>query len=142
MTYNQFYLPASIPQWGIFLGVVGVIIGYIEKKERWMMAGWIILIAIGLSSLAFNLFGGLGVQPKDNVPDSAVSALIATGWQSAIGGALAAASFVFQRLKNRYFKFLAILTVLYFMLIFFQFNNLTRSQSMVIKPADQKEQSK
>ena len=142
MTYNQIYLPSSIPQWEIFLGIVGVIIGYIEKKDQWMTAGWIILIATGITSLAFNLFGGFSSQPEGAIPGAAIAALIATGWQSVIGGALAAVSLVFQRLKNRYFKFLAILTVLYFMLIFFQFNNLTRSQSMVIKPADQKEQSK
>jgi len=142
MTYNQLYLPASIPQWEIFLGIVCVIIGYIEKKEWWMTAGWIILMTTGLTSLAFNLFGGLSGQPEGNISDSAIAALIATGWQSAIGGAIAAASLVFQRLKNRYFKFLAVLTLLYFMLIFFQFNNLTRSQSMVAKPVNQQEQNK
>jgi hypothetical protein len=142
MTYNQLYLPASIPQWGIFLGIVCVIIGYIEKKEWWMTAGWIILITTGLTSLAFNLFGGLSIHPIGNVSDSAVTALMATGWQCATGGALSAAALIFQRMKNRYFKFLAILTVLYFMLIFFQFNQLMLSQSMVTKPVDQTEQGK
>lgn len=141
MTYNLIYLPASIPQWGIFIGVVCVIIGYIEKKERWMTAGWIILIATGLTSLAFNLFGGFTVQSDQN-EGSAIATLMAIGWQSAIGGALAAASLIFQRLKNRYFKFLAILTLIYVMLIFFQFNQLMRSESMVNKPSKQLEQSK
>jgi hypothetical protein len=140
MTFNQFYLPASIPQWGIFLGVVGVIIGYIEKKERWMTAGWIVLIVTGLTSLGFNLIGGIHLE--EGVPDSAGKALIATGWQCAIGGALAAASLFFQRIKNRYFKFLAILTLLYCMLTFFQFNQLMRSESMVTKPLKEIEQGK
>lgn len=142
MTFNQIYLPASIPQWGIFIGVVCVIIGYIEKKERWMTAGWIILIATGLTSLAFNLFGGFTVQSDNQNEGSAITTLMAIGWQSAIGGALAAASIIFQRLKNRYFKFLAILTLIYVMLIFFQFNQLMRSESMVNKPSKQLEQSK
>ena len=140
MTYNHIYLPSSIPQWEIFLGIVGVIIGYIEKKDQWMTAGWIILIATGITSLAFNIFGSLSSQ--GNVSGSAIALLITTGWQCTIGGALAVVSLIFQRLKNRYFKFLAILTVLYFMLVFFQFNNLTRSQSMVTKPMNQNEQSK
>ena len=79
MTYNQFYLPVSIPQWGIFIGVACVIIGYIEKKEPWMTAGWIMLIAIGLTSMAFNLFGGFRSIPEGNIQAPAIAALIAAG---------------------------------------------------------------
>ncbi len=123
MTYNQFYLAANIPQWGIFAGIVCVIIGYIDKKERWITAGWIVLIATGLISLSFNLAGIIHEQR-----DERINTLITAGWQCATGAALAAISWLFQRTKNRYFRFLAILTVLYFMLVFFQFNHILRSK--------------
>ena len=140
MTYSQFYLPANIPQWGIFLGIVFVIVGYIDKKEFWTVAGWIILIATGLTSLAFNLFGGFRHPPEGSFSVPAINALVSAGWQSAIGGALAAVSLFFQRTKRRNYKMLAILTLIYFMLIFFEFNSLTRSSQT--KPQEQTEQSK
>ena len=137
MTYSHYYLAANIPQWGIFLGIVCVIIGYIEKKDRWMTAGWMLLIVTGLTSLTFNLFGSLRIQNEGNISASAVSQLRATSLQSIVGGVLAAASFLFQLRKNKYFKILAILTLLYFMLVFFQFNQLMRSESMITKPMNQ-----
>ena len=142
MTWYQFYLPASIPQWEIFFGIVFVIIGYIEKKEKWTLAGWIILIVTGITSLAFNLFGGIVIQPTGNISASTVAELIATGWQSAIGGILASMVLVFQRLKKRHYNMLAILTAIYFMLVFFQFNQLMRSESKTNKAMKQTEQNK
>jgi hypothetical protein len=142
MAYNQFYLAASIPQWGIFIGIACVIIGYIEKKENWMTAGWIMLILTGLTSLTFNLFGVNAGQPDISISVYSINALKTTGWQSATGTFLAVASFIFQRLKNRYFRILAVLTLLYFMLIFFQFNDLMRVHSTAKNPAKQTEQTK
>jgi peptidoglycan/LPS O-acetylase OafA/YrhL len=137
MAYNQFYLASSIPQWGIFIGIVCVIIGYIDKKEKLMTAGWIILIATGLISLFFNLTGSTGI-PRDNK----VNELFTAGWQNATGAVLAAATYFFQRIKNRYFKIMGILTVLYFMLVFFQFNSIMGSQSKGEQPTEQKDQPK
>lgn len=136
MNYNLFYLAANIPQWGIFVGIVCLIISYIEKKERWMTAGWIILILTGLISLLFNLYIN-----KTAGQDNRVDSLITSGWQCATGAALAAGAFFFQRLNNRYFKILGILTVVYFMLVFFQFNSLMRYRSKVKPPTEQKEQN-
>ncbi len=124
MTYNQLYLAASIPQWGIFIGFVLVIIAYIDKKEKWMTAGWIILIATGLISLYFNLTATTG-----SLIDDRTSSLTATGWQCVTGAALAGAALLFQHKKNRYFTVLAVLTLLYFMLVFFQFNRIMRQDT-------------
>lgn len=136
MTYNHYYLASNIPQWGIFIGVALVIVAYIDKKEKWMTAGWIILIATGLISLWFNLAGNAGTAP-----DSRVNALTTAGWQCVTGAALAAASWLFQRIKNRYFNILAILTLLYFMLVFFQFNQLMRDGSKEKQPTEQNDQN-
>jgi hypothetical protein len=140
MTYSEFYFPAIIPQWGIFLGVAVVIAGYVEKKELWTRIGWIILIVTGLTSLYFNLFGGFLTQ--EDALASVVNALKTAGWQSFTGGALAAMALIFQIKKRKSYKILAILTLIYFMLIFFEFNNLARSHSMVKKSLQQTWQGK
>jgi uncharacterized membrane protein len=129
-----------IPQWGIFLGVAVVIAGYVEKKELWTRTGWIILIITGLTSLYFNLFGGFLTQ--EDALASVVNALKTAGWQSFTGGALAAMALIFQIKKRKSYKILAILTLIYFMLIFFEFNNLARSHSMVKKSLQQTGQGK
>jgi uncharacterized membrane protein len=127
MTYSQLYLPASIPQWEIFLGIVFVIIGYIDKKEIWTIAGWIALIVTGFTSLFFNLFGGF--VPEENTTMSAINSLKAAGWLAVMGGGLAAITLLFQKTKRRSYRILAILTIIYFILVFFQFNYLTHSQN-------------
>ncbi len=140
MTYSQFYFPAVIPQWGIFLGIVAVIVGFVEKKDFWTRIGWIILIVTGLTSLYFNLFGGF--LTEENATAAAINSLKVPGWQSAIGGALAAVALFFQRTGRRNYKILAVLTLIYFMLIFFEFNYLTRSQTMVKKSPEKTEQGR
>jgi len=138
MTYSQFYLPALIPQWEIFLGVVAVIVGYVEKQEFWARIGWIILIITGLTSLYFNLFGDF-LTEKDEAA-IVVNYLKASGWQSVLGGALAIVTLYFQKSRRKSYRILAILTVIYFMLIFFEFNHLTSSKTMVKKSLPRTEQ--
>lgn len=137
MSYNQFYLAATIPQWSIFVGIVLVIIGYIDKKEWWMTSGWIILIVTGLISLYFNLTG----NPVDLMNEK-VKELITAGWQCATGAVLAAISYLFQRRRNRYFRILGILTLLYFMLVFFQFNSIMRSRPSLKPPQEENDHTK
>ncbi len=56
MTEHLLYLPTVIPQWGIFLGIALVIIGYVDKKEKWAYGGWALFVATALAALWFNLF--------------------------------------------------------------------------------------
>ena len=140
MSYSQLYFPSNIPQWGIFLGIAGTIIGYVEKKAFWNYAGWITLIITGLISLYFNLFGGL--VAGENIPETALISLRSTGWQSVTGGALAAVSLYFMRSGRKSYKYLSVLTLIYFMLVFFSFNYISRSQKMVKKTLPQTEKER
>lgn len=139
MTYSEFYYPAIIPQWLIFLGVITVIVGYVDKKEFWTRIGWIIFIITGLISLYFNLFGSFSIEENMSF---AVTSLKTSGWLCLAGGVLAAITLFFQRTKRRNYKMLAVLTLVYFMLIFFQFNHLTSSLNMVKKSSEATEQAK
>ena len=117
MTSVQFYLPTVLPQWGIFAGIVLITIGYVDKKDLWARLGWIVLIATSLTALYFNLFGELSAQTHE--PGSVSALLISTGWQSVAGGVLAGASLVMLQLHNKRYPLLAVLTIIFFILVFF-----------------------
>ena len=123
MTEHLLYLPTIVPQWGIFIGFALVIIGYVDKKERWAYAGWGVLVATGIAALYFNLFGGFAPQVGELVSEEAAH-LFTSGWLTAIGGVLALASMVFLYFKLKRYSILAILTLIYFGIVFFQYNNL------------------
>ncbi len=121
MTNAHLYLPTVLPQWGIFAGVVLITIGYVDKKDLWTRLGWIVLIATGLTALYFNLFGELNAPGEMNTPGSVSALLTSTGWQAVAGGVLAAASLLMLQLKLKRYPILAILTIIYFILIFFMY---------------------
>lgn len=121
MTNSHLYLPTVLPQWGIFAGIVLITIGYVDKKDIWTRLGWIVLIVTGLAALYFNLFGELNAVAEQNDPGSVSSLLISTGWQTVAGGVLALASLIMLQLKKKRYAILAILTIVYFILIFFQY---------------------
>ncbi len=119
MTNVHLYLPTVLPQWGIFAGVVLITIGYVDKKDLWTRFGWIVLIVTGLTALYFNLFGELSAPGEIIAPGSVSALLTSTGWQAVAGGVLAVASLVMLQLKMKRYPILAILTLIYFILIFF-----------------------
>ena len=139
MTNAQLYLPTLLPQWGIFAGIALIIVGYVDKKNLWTRIGWIVLIATGLTALYFNLLGGLQALPDSN---ASVSLLIATGWQTAVGGVLAIASLLMFHYKSKRYALLAVLTLLYFTLIFFLYSQVSDSKDIKIKTDAQTEQKK
>ena len=140
MTSTQFYLPTVLPQWGIFAGVVLITVGYIDKKDLWTRLGWIVLIATSMTALYFNLFGDLNVISERNTPGSVAPLLLSTGWQTVAGGVLAIISLLMFQLKKRRYSLLAILTLIYFILIFFLYYQVSVLSGKEIKIAPQTEQ--
>ena len=140
MTNTQLYLPTVLPQWGIFTGIALLTVGYIEKKELWTRLGWIVLIATGLAGLYFNLFGNLYAINEKNGSEAAVILIISTGWQLTAGGVLAGASLLLFQLKKKRYPILAILTIIYFILIFFQYIQVSGIASKTIKAEVKTEQ--
>ena len=134
------YLPTVLPQWGIFAGVVLLTIGYVDKKIILTQIGWIILIVTSLTALYFNLFGGLSTLVDKNVTDSSASLLLSTGWQTAAGGVLAVISLLMLKFKKKRYSLLAILTLIYFILTFFLYAQVSGSSEKKIKIDIQTEQ--
>ncbi|MCX6227886.1 MAG: hypothetical protein NTV75_01675 [Bacteroidia bacterium] len=118
MSNPDLYLPTAIPQWGIFLGIVLLTIGFVDKNRRLTLIGWITLVCTGIAALYFNLLGTLSNVTVTSA-DTALDLLISTGWQSAAGGALSLFSLVFFYYEKKRYKLLSFLTIAYFVLVFF-----------------------
>lgn len=140
MTSTQLYLPTVLPQWGIFAGVVLITVGYVDKKNLWTRIGWIVLIATSLTALYFNLFGGLNALVEKNTADSYAALLISTGWQTAAGGVIAFVSLMMLQFKKKRYPLLAILTLIYFILTFFLYSQVSGNSEKKIKIDTQTEQ--
>ena len=122
---TQFYLPTVLPQWGIFAGVVLLTIGYVDKRNLWTLLGWTTLILAGLTSLYFNLFGGLSTLGESTGQEITLGLITSTGWQSATGGVLALSSLLLYLYKSKRYPILGILTIIYFILIFFLYTQVS-----------------
>jgi hypothetical protein len=140
MNSAHLYLPTLLPQWGIFAGVVLLTVGFVEKKLIWTKLGWIILIITGIAALYFNLFGEFNTLPENAGGDPVASMLVTTGWQAVAGGALAAFSLIMLQLKKKRYRLLAILTLIYFILIFFLYSQVSDSSAKRVKTVPQSEQ--
>ena len=140
MTNTELYLPTVLPQWGIFAGIVLLTIGFIEKKGIWTRLGWIVLIITSLAGIYFNLYGDLTASGERNGTESAVNLLISTGWQLVAGGVLAVASLLLFQLKKKRYPVLAILTIIYFVLIFFLYTQVSAISGKVNKAQTQQQQ--
>lgn len=132
MFESELYLQTIIPQWGIFLSLVLVIIGHVDKKNRLSMAGWIALIIVGLIALIINIFGGLDTTPGPNGQMPKDFQLMVLGWQTGIAGALSAFTLLLRQRKSTRYKLLAILTVLFSISIFFQYYHFIQTFSQTI----------
>jgi len=118
MSNSDLYLPTAVPQWGIFLGIVLLTIGFVDKNRRLTLIGWITLVCTGLAALYFNLLGTLSNSSVTG-SDTALKLLITTGWQSAAGGVLSLFSLLFLYFEKKRYNLLSFLTIAYFVLVFF-----------------------
>ena len=142
MTNTHLYLPTTLPQWEIFLGIALITMGYIEKKALWTWLGWGVLILTGLTALYFILFGELASLADSQVQSHISSLLIATSWQAVAGGALAVFSLLMFHFKKKRYSILAVLTIIYFVLIFFLYYQVSQGAGHMIQSQSKTEQEK
>jgi hypothetical protein len=125
MQTHQLYLPMLIPLWGIFIGIALIIIGFVDKKALFTYLGWSMLIAVGFVSLYCNIFQ---IDPA-NLSDTGqlretAKMLVASGWLNVGGAILAMACLLFFHFKKKRYLLLAVLTILFFAIQFFQYYGL------------------
>ncbi|MCK9413626.1 MAG: hypothetical protein M0Q53_15105 [Prolixibacteraceae bacterium] len=125
MQNHELYLPMLLPLWGIFIGIALIVIGFVDKKPVYTYSGWSMLILVGLLSLFYNLFqiSPLSYQENSQMSETA-TILVKAGYLNLAGAALSLCSLLYFRYKNRRYLLMAILTVLFFAIQFFQYYSL------------------
>lgn len=125
MQTQELYLPMLIGLWTIFIGIALVIIGFVDKKASITNAGWAVLFINGLISAYFNLFQiDLSTIAAGAPERETAQMLIASGWLNLAGSLLSAATLLFFHFKRKRYLLMAILTILFFAIQFFQFYGL------------------
>ncbi|MEI7421465.1 MAG: hypothetical protein WCK18_05195 [Prolixibacteraceae bacterium] len=125
MQTHELYLPMLIPLWGIFIGIALIIIGFVDKKHLFTYSGWSVFILTGLVSLYYNLFAIHPALYIENLKmKETAEILMASGWLNVMGGGLALASLLFYYFKKKRYMVLAVLTILFFAIQFFQYYSL------------------
>lgn len=125
MQTHELYLPMLIPLWGIFIGIALIIIGFVDKKHLFTYSGWSVFILTGLVSLYYNLFAIHPALYIENLQmKETAEFLMASGWLNVMGGVLALASLLFYYFKKKRYMVLAVLTILFFAIQFFQYYSL------------------
>ncbi|MEI6274331.1 MAG: hypothetical protein WCP08_00015 [Prolixibacteraceae bacterium] len=125
MQTHELYLPMLIPLWGIFIGIALIIIGFADKKPSFTYSGWTVLILNGLVSLYYNLFE---INPAHFAANPSLletaGFLVTTGWLNVTGSFLALSSLLFFYFRKKRYVLLAVLTILFFSVLFFQYYGL------------------
>lgn len=70
MLSNSLVLLTSISQWALFLGIASVLFGWIEKKEKFVLAGQFVFLLLGFFALYILLTNGITVPQLNgnNIP--------------------------------------------------------------------------
>jgi hypothetical protein len=125
MQTHEMYLPMLIPLWLIFIGIALVVIGFVDKKATITYCGWSVLIANGLVSIYYNLFQINPTRfPTESQLAETARILISAGWLNAAGAVLALAALLFFYFRKRRYMIIAVLSILFFAVQFFQFYGL------------------
>jgi hypothetical protein len=142
MTSTHLYLQSTLPQWEIFLGIALITMGYIEKKALLTRMGWSVLMFTGLTALYFIFFGELTSLADSQQQNNLNSLLMSTSWQAVAGGVLAGFSLLLYHYKKKRYPVLAGLTIVYFILIFFLYYQVSQGPGKLDKLQPKTEQKK
>lgn len=61
MISNSLLGITSISQWALFVGIASIIFGWIEKKEKFVLAGQLVFLILGIIALFILLSDGITV---------------------------------------------------------------------------------
>ena len=125
MQTHELYLPMLIALWGTFVGIVLVVIGFVDKKPAFTYSGWGVLMVNGLISLYCNLFLiELSHFAENSQLLETAKMMMVSGWLNVAGSALAMTAMLFYHFKWKRYLLLAVLSILFFAIQFFQFYGL------------------
>ena len=128
---DHYYLLLTIPQWVIFVSIVGMVYGWAENKRIFWQLGCLGLVALGLFSL-YALASGM-VTPDIYITDEEVAIegispddlpkemfMIPIYWGLFINGLLSLATFIqIKRKAIKWYKWMTIVTMFASLALFF-----------------------
>lgn len=125
MQTPELYLPMLIPLWGIFIGIALVVIGFVDKKATFTYTGWSVLVLMGLVAMYYNLvLIDLSHYADNSQLRETAGFLKTTGWLNVAGGVLSMITLLFFHFKKKRYMLLAVLTLFFFSIQFFQYYSL------------------
>ena len=117
----------SFSQWGLFLGIVFIIYGWLEKKDKFILAGQLTFLAIGLLALWILMTDQIAVT--DAVDDVISKQTKVRGffkgyvWFSAVNVIV----LLMKVFKVRYQKTAIVVLLLFALLLFFMVYNIMQT---------------
>ena len=128
------YLLLTIPQWIIFVSIVVIFYGWIENKKVFWEIGAFSLVLLG----AFALYALLSklVSPDIFISEDELNQevldmseipralhMVPIYWGLTLNGILSLITFISEMKKNKHYKWLTVVTILFCLAIFFMLLN-------------------
>ena len=119
----------SISQWGLFSGIALIIFGWVEKREKLILAGQLVFVLIGLMA-AWILLNDLIYVPEitdNNIPKQLRVLAYFKGVTAFMG--LAVISILMKLFKLRFHKASVYILVFFALMLFFMVFNIQQMSS-------------
>ena len=129
MISNYLLVLTSISQWGLFSGIALIIFGWVEKREKLILAGQLAFVLIGLMA-AWILLNNLIYVPEitdNNIPKQLKVVAYFKGVTAFMG--LAVISILLKLFKLRFHKASVYILVFFALMLFFMVFNIQQMSS-------------
>ena len=129
MISNYLLVLTSISQWGLFTGIALIIFGWVEKREKLILAGQLAFVLIGLMA-AWILLNDLIYVPEitdNNIPKQLRVLAYFKGVTAFMG--LAVISILMKLFKLRFHKASVYILIFFALMLFFMVFNIQQMSS-------------
>jgi hypothetical protein len=124
MFSNPLFQYSSISQWALFLGIGLIVFGIIEKKEKYILAGQIAFIVLGIFASWILLTNNISVPAENSLIITKELKALSFFKGCIIMMALAILSFLQRLFKLPYQKTTPYLLILFALFLFFMLSNI------------------
>ena len=124
MQSNSLLALTSVSQWALFLGIAFILFGWIEKKEKFLLAGQLIFLLLGFLAAYILLTGKISLpEPGGNIMTKGVK-VIAFFKAVVLFTGLTVITLLMNLFKFRYWKISAYVLVFFALMLFFMVFNI------------------
>lgn len=124
MMSNSLLILTSVSQWGLFLGIAFILFGWVEKREKFVLAGQMAFLIIGLLALWILLTDQIPVPDTTNGIITKQVKILAFFKGVALFSGLNVVSLLLKIFKLRFQKASVYLLLLFALMLFFMVFNI------------------